>query len=64
MTEKSLGDFFEEKLRGTNPPEPLEMGVSVPKNIRLPIETIGEMKQAQAQRIKRLKKKIRKYFFY
>jgi|GEM_PF-2902122 len=64
MTDKSLEEFFDERLQGAHPPEPLEMGVSAVKNTRLPIETIGDLKRAQSRRLRRIKEKMRKYFLY
>jgi hypothetical protein len=60
-----LLEFFEERLAQLDPPpSPLEMGVKPPQTIRLPIETIGNLKLEQKQRIKRIKKKMKKYFLF
>ncbi|OGI27553.1 MAG: hypothetical protein A2359_00150 [Candidatus Moranbacteria bacterium RIFOXYB1_FULL_43_19] len=57
-----LQKLYDKKLAQAGPsPDPLEMGVRAPKKICLPIETIGDLKRAQAQRLRRIKEKMRKY---
>jgi hypothetical protein len=56
-----LLEFFDERLRDVQSPDTKEMSVRAPKKIRLPIEIIGDLKRVQAQRLRRIKNKIRKY---
>ena len=59
-----LSEFFDERLKNIKPSDPKEMGIRAPKKIRLPIEIIGDMKRAQAQRLRRIKEKMKKYILF